>query len=190
MNKLTSLPAGVFDPLSNMIVLYVQSCAVQLLWPTMTPLTPHTHVCTHAYMLRNLADNQLAGLPYNMFASQPSSCVIMLSYNPCAQQPCGAGLQWFSGNQTQFCASGVPPTKPQTPGGPTPNGFPWLVLGAAGVVTALCMAVGVLMWCHRRHASKARTQGQQLYHDQEMAATVPAQYRTIEQQRQPVPRQN
>ena len=85
---------------------------------------------------RNLANNELAGLPYDTFGHQAATCSLNITANPCAEQPCGAGLQWYKSKQgVEFCASDVPAS-----GGSR--------LGGAWEVPTLlmCFLVGTLQW--------------------------------------------
>lgn len=140
-NKLKSLPDNLFQYLDELRELYVCVC-----WVSVTTFTSacvlNNAVPTH----RSLANNELEAIPDGAFAYLPSTCDINITSNPCAQQPCGAGLKWFQSKQgVEFCASTSAPTAPQ------PDSFPWALMGGiGGAVLVLCTALGIALWCRFR----------------------------------------
>lgn len=162
----------------------------------MTHLNTHTHALCH----RNLASNELPSLPDDTFDLLHVNCSINITSNPCAQQPCSTGLQWFQAKQgIHFCASGLQPVTPggagtsSDPGGPgnssnpgnsgdpgdpviPPPGdddFPWVLVGGIAVAAVLvCAGLAWLLWRRRRGQARAFAKSRSLSREELSRTTV------------------
>ena len=148
-----------------------------------------------ANMNRNLANNELLSLPYDAFELLHVDCIINITANTCAQQPCGTGQQWYQAKQgVEFCAltsphvvssgSGSSSGSSSDSGGPSNSSdpgnaaipqadddFPGALLAIVVIeVVLLCAALAWLFGCRFRSTSRDVAGPTKSLSDEELAA--------------------